>query len=250
MLVVAIIATGCAQPHVPAPTVNVRGAAFKASFQSGVLPDAEISILELPDWKAAVTGPDGTFAFSGLPGDSELTFVARGTGLMETMTATFRLTKDLDNLVFQVPDPGTYNLLSQLAGVTLRDDRCQIATTVTRRGLNTNDTGGNGEPDATVSLDPPAPSDSTGPLFFNIASTAVIYPDPQLERSTSDGGVLFLNVPAGRYVLRAEKPGTTFAEVPIKCVAGRLTNAAPPWGLSALSGGIGPRPEWVASDGG
>jgi hypothetical protein len=46
--------------------------------------------------------------------------------------------------------------------------------------------------------------------------------------------VLFSNVPVGTYVMRAHKDGVTFEEVTLKCEAGVLTNASPPYGLQAL----------------
>ena len=79
------------------------------------------------------------------------------------------------------------------------------------------------------------------PIYFQTVRHDVIYPDRKLSRTTEDGGLLFVNVPPDTYTLRAHKEGTTFTDVMIKCRAGMIVNGAPPWGLQAVEGGIGPR---------
>jgi len=59
----------------------------------------------------------------------------------------------------------------------------------------------------------------------------VIVPDATLTATSVDGGVLFLNVPPGEYRLLATKPGKQFTQAKIRCTAGQLINAAPPYGL-------------------
>lgn len=66
----------------------------------------------------------------------------------------------------------------------------------------------------------------------------MIFPDASLEATTVDGGVLFVNVTPGTYTLRAHKDGAVIREVEVGCRAGVLTNAAPPWGLQVLEGGL------------
>jgi|GEM_PF-3542389 len=44
---------------------------------------------------------------------------------------------------------------------------------------------------------------------------------------------VFLNVPPGDYVLTAHKAGMSFTPAAIRCRAGVLVNASPPWGLQA-----------------
>ena len=97
-----------------------------------------------------------------------------------------------------------------------------------------------GEPDATVTIEP-AVDPELGPIYFNMVRHDVICPDRKFDRTSDDGGVLFVNVPPATYTLRAHKEGVTFREVTIKCRPGLVVNAAPPWGLQALEGGIGPR---------
>ena len=63
-----------------------------------------------------------------------------------------------------------------------------------------------------------------------------VIPDPTLERSTLDGGVLWLNVPpAGAHMLRGRHAGYGFPDVEVTCAPGRFINASPPWGLTAIA---------------
>ncbi|MEZ5177206.1 MAG: hypothetical protein R2746_02700 [Acidimicrobiales bacterium] len=68
----------------------------------------------------------------------------------------------------------------------------------------------------------------------------MIFPDASLTETTVDGGVLFVNVAPGTYTLTARKDGAVIREVEVSCRAGVLTNAAPPWGLQVLEGGLEP----------
>ena len=52
--------------------------------------------------------------------------------------------------------------------------------------------------------------------------------------TSDDGGVLFIQVPPGDYTWTAHKAGVEFTQVRMKCRAGYLINASPPWGLQAL----------------
>jgi hypothetical protein len=63
---------------------------------------------------------------------------------------------------------------------------------------------------------------------------ADVIPDRDLTETSEDGGVLYTNVPVGTYVMRASKDGVTFEETTMKCEAGVLVNASPPYGLQAL----------------
>lgn len=72
-----------------------------------------------------------------------------------------------------------------------------------------------------------------GPIDFDYLERGVILPDRRLTQTTRDGGVLWLNVPPGEYVLTAHK-GVRFTQARFRCRAGVLVNASPPWGLQAL----------------
>ena len=58
-------------------------------------------------------------------------------------------------------------------------------------------------------------------------------PDSKRTETSEDGGVLFANVPPGDYTWTAHKAGVKFRSVKMKCRAGWLVNASPPWGLQA-----------------
>ena len=231
----------CLVACAPPPPVDVSGHAFRFSAQGGRLAGAEVFVLELPD-RRTTTAADGGYRFTGLPGGRDLTFVLRHPDFVETQSATFRLEKQLDQLSFQVPDRKLYAQLSAIVGVTPDPSRCQIASTVTRIGNSLYDKtpGTHGEPGATVTITPPLPADQ-GPVYFNLVRYDLIFPDRTLTQTTDDGGVLFLDAPPGEYRLRASKPGTTFLEARLTCRPGVLVNPSPPWGLQALTGGVGPR---------
>ena len=125
--------------------------------------------------------------------------------------------------------------LSQLqvpisSGTELHGSTSTISvTTVTRVGKSLYDPGAHGEEGATVTLDPGLPADH-GPIYFD----STVMPNFGQTESSDDGGVLFVNVPPGEYVWTAHKQGVEFSPVKMKCRAGWLVNASPPWGLQAL----------------
>ena len=80
-----------------------------------------------------------------------------------------------------------------------------------------------------VSVDPPL-SKEVGPIYFN----SEVRPDRTLVQTSDDGGVLFVNVPPGTYTLTGTKAGAVFTTLKMKCEAGWLVNASPPWGLQRL----------------
>jgi hypothetical protein len=80
-----------------------------------------------------------------------------------------------------------------------------------------------------VTIDPALPPEH-GPVYFN----AQVIPQPDRVDTSEDGGVLFTNVPAGMYTLRASKPGVTFEDVVVTCDPDVLVNPSPPYGLQAL----------------
>lgn len=234
----------CADEPPPAPTeVRVSGHAFNFGLAGGRIADAAVTVLELPEAGTVVTASDGAWAYDALPGDAEVSFLMAKAGWPAIQTGTFALAgQDVARVSFQAPDLQVYGLMASFAKSKADPTRCQIATTVTRRGNSMYDQvpGTHGEPGATVTIEPAVP-ETSGPIYFNLATYAVIYPDPKLKETSDDGGVLFVNVPPGRYTLRAHKANTTFRQVDIKCRAGWLVNASPPWGLQATEGGVGPR---------
>jgi hypothetical protein len=89
--------------------------------------------------------------------------------------------------------------------------------------------GAHGVAGATASARPALPD----PIYFNES----VIPDPSLTESSVDGGVLWLDVPAGVYRFRAHHPSARFASFIATCEPGRLVNANPPQGLYQLKPG-------------
>lgn len=193
------------------------------------LAGATVWVLERPE-KRMVTGEDGHFAFDGIPVGSEATLVLEKAGYHPIQTGTHRVPAEGLRLVtFQVVSDEVFDAFAGVVGIAPDPGACQVATTVTRVGRSLYDPGAHGEAGATVTIDPPLPA-ANGPIYFN----SNVVPDRSRTETSDDGGVVFVNVPPGVYVLEADKPGVEFLPVTITCRAGLLVNASPPWGLQAL----------------
>ena len=214
------------------PPATVRGTVRIFGPPGGPLEGATIGILEHPE-RSAVTGADGRFELTDVPG-GDVTLVLTADGYPENQLGTHRLQgEDLERLDFQAVSQTIYDIFAVLANAAPDPARCQISSTVTR-WFEGSLPAVHGEPGATVSIEPSLPAEH-GPTYFN----ADVLPTPGLTETTVDGGVVWTNAPPGTYVIRAHKPGVTFEDVRIKCRAGVLVNAAPPWGLQALVPGSG-----------
>ncbi|MEZ4468688.1 MAG: carboxypeptidase-like regulatory domain-containing protein, partial [bacterium] len=210
-----------ADAQVEARALSVSGHAFSFSANGGPIEGATVRLLEDPE-RTATTAADGSFRFDGLPDGSQVTFVLEDPDLPPIQTGTHTLAgEDMERLTFQAPDFALYNALAAIVQLTPDPARCQIASTVTRRGNSLYDEipGTHGEPEATVTLEP-EPDDVDGPIYFDLVRYNAIFPSRMLSQTTADGGVLFLNVPPGEYTLRAHKPATEFRDVHITCRAG------------------------------
>lgn len=194
------------------------------------LPGATITVLEHPE-RTSVTGADGHFLFEGLEVGDDATLTLEHPDYHRIQTGTLRLeVAGAERVTFQAVNPLTYWGMGLLVGM-IPDERnkCQMVTTVTRVGKSLYDEGAHGEEGATVTIDPPLPPEN-GPIYFG----SNVLPDPSLTETSDDGGVVFVQVPPGEYTWTATKPGVRFAQVRMKCRAGWLVNASPPWGLQAL----------------
>jgi hypothetical protein len=213
--------------------IEVSGDAFAFTLPGtpyGRIDGATISILEQPE---LVTQTDamGHFVLSAVPPGSEATFVIEAEGFPPARTKTFTIpdSENLERVTFQVPDDALFDALAALLMLEVDPEACHIVSTVTRVGKSLYDEGAHGEAGATVTLEPAIPAEH-GPVYFG----EDVVPDPSLTETTEDGGVLFSNVPVGTYVMRAHKDGVMFEETTMKCDAGVLVNASPPYGLQAL----------------
>jgi hypothetical protein len=212
--------------------VSVSGDAFLFNGGSGLdgrLPAATVTVLEAPE-REVVTEVDGHYQIDGLEVGAEVTLALELENYHPTLTSTITLGDDgAERVTFQVVHDAIYDLMAEMLEIVPDEEHdCQIATTVTRVGKSLYDEGAHGEGGATVTLDPPLAGE--GPVYFD----ASVLPDRSLTETSEDGGVLFLQVPAGDYVMTATKAGVEFAPVAITCRAGWLVNASPPYGLQAL----------------
>ncbi|MCA9682913.1 MAG: carboxypeptidase regulatory-like domain-containing protein [Myxococcales bacterium] len=212
-----------------AATVTVSGDAF-AFGPYTMLPGAEVTILELPEFMV-VTDAAGHFEFPALPAGAAATFRFEKDGNPVVHTKTFTLPAEgvVERVSFQVPDDSTFAALAQIVGIVPDPGACQIASTVTRVGKSVYDQGAHGEAGATVTIEPALPVEQ-GPIYFNDA----VIPQKDLVETSTDGGVLYTNVPPGTYTLTAHKSGVEFESVTVRCEAGVLVNPSPPYGLQAL----------------
>lgn len=216
-----------------AETVVVRGDAFAFTLPGmpyGLIADAKIGVLELPE-VSVVTDAMGHFEFPALPAGATATFVLEHADFPPARTRTFTLPDSgaLERVTFQVPDMTLYGAIAGIVGVEIDPGACQIVSTVTRVGKSIYDAGAHGEADATVTIAPAIPA-AQGPIYFGDD----VIPDAMLTQTSSDGGVLFVNVPPGTYELQAHKDGVMFESTTMQCAAGVLVNASPPYGLQAL----------------
>lgn len=196
---------------------------------TGRIGGATISVLEHPDMKVT-TGADGLFSFDGIYSGEELTLVLEHPSWPTTQTGTHRVPESgIEDLTFQVPTKPVYDALASIVQITPDPTKCQMVTTVTRKGGTILAPGAHGEAGVTVSVAPELPKEH-GPVYFN----ASVLPDKSLTESSEDGGVLFTNVPPGEYVWSGQKAGALLGAVKFKCRAGVLVNASPPRGMNVL----------------
>lgn len=196
---------------------------------TGRIADATVSVVERPEL-TMITAADGVFSFDGLHAGEEVTLVLEHPDypLMQTGTHTLPA-EGIEDLTFQVPEKGIYNALAALVQITPDPNKCQMVTTITRKGGTILAPGAHGEANVTVALAPSLPSEA-GPIYFD----ASVLPDKTLTESSEDGGVLYVNVEPGQYVLSGTKAGATLGDVRFKCRPGVLVNASPPHGMNVL----------------
>lgn len=192
---------------------------------------ATVHLFEYPDVAVAV-GADGRFRLEGLPDGVPLTVAAEHPDYFPSLTRTFVLDgADLADVNFQAMSILITALGAEIVGVDpFAPGVCQMATTITAISPNQGSVWAVGEPGALAILDPPV-APEFGPTYFN---TSVI-PEPGLDQSTADGGVVVAGAPPGIYAWTATKPGFVFDTITMRCEPGWLTNAAPPYGVQAVS---------------
>ena len=217
------------------PGLSMSGVAYQ--FQTRLpLPNARISLLELPE-RETWSDADGRWSLHDLPRAAPLTPQVELDEHVVGHHQTFRLQASIDQVYLQVVPEPTYDLFSDIlddAGTPVDPIACQIVTTIAAPDiaaledwdafLDRGDAGLLEDADAII-------TPSVGQrLYFS----EQVIPDASLERSTLDGGVLWLNVPPDEvYQLNGHHADHTFPEVEVTCGPGRFINASPPWGLTA-----------------
>jgi hypothetical protein len=220
---------GCGDDDGTAVTTVSGDAIPFIEVPDGRIEGAEVWILERPEMRVT-TGADGHFEFIDVPVGSEVTLVMDHPDYYPIQTGTIVLGPEgAERVTFQAVTYGIFDAFAVIVDVDPDETKCQMVTTVTRVGKSIYDLGAHGEAGAVVTLDPPLPADQ-GPIYFNSS----VIPDFSLDETSDDGGVLFIQAPPGEYVWTASKPGVEFTQVNMKCRAGVLVNASPPWGLQAL----------------
>ena len=216
-------------------TTTVSGRAYRFDPTFSHLAGGEVDVVERPDLPVVVTDADGFFAIDGLHVGEDASFVLTHRDFWPTQTPTvIPDAGGIDDLTFQVPPRIIVRLLSLVLWEALDPGRCQIAVTATPDG---GDPFSPGLAGVQVSIDPPLPAEN-GPFYFQIFEIPgwpmIDIPVRGLTETTDDGGAVFVNVPPGEYVITGAMPGETFNSRRLKCRAGMLVNAAPPYGLSPI----------------
>lgn len=219
-----------------AQTAAVTGQIYRFDTTWSMLEGAEVSLLERPYTPTTVISDEnGLFTFDGLAPDDEVTFLSRHPDFFPTQTATLRPgARGLDDVTIQQPPKVIVWAMALFLLRPLDPNACQIAATVTEPGANPWSQGIEG---VQVSIDPPL-EPSQGPFYFKIIEIPgwpiLDLPLPWLTETTGDGGLVYINVPPGEYVLTAHKEGMEFTPAHIKCRPGVLVNASPPYGLTLV----------------
>ncbi len=239
LAVVGIAVTAAAPAAArPAPgQVHFRGTVYSFDNQ-GPIAGATVRVAELPG-RSATSAADGSYDLA-LPDGTKVTPYVEASGYRGIHLQSFVTSgADLEHVNFQIPTTGTYGALAAALGVEVDASgaivRCAIVSTfstVAVRDLSFEEFvayGAHGVAGATASASPALPA----PVYFNSS----VIPDRSLTQSSVDGGVIWTEVPAGVYRVRARHPSTRFAEFTASCAPGRLVNANPPWGLRELRPG-------------
>jgi hypothetical protein len=181
------------------------------------------------------SGADGAWS-AQVPAGSSFTPVIEGEGYLTARHALFTPQDDLDRLYLQAVPTEVFLLMAQTlgeAGVGIDTSACIVVNTVTVPAVYEMSTWEefetlrpHGEPGVVMELAPTL--DTVQPIYFN----EFIQPDPSLDASSVDGGVVWLNVPPGTYTVQGVHPDPNYEVIPktVTCDAGWFVNLNPPLG--------------------
>lgn len=230
----ALGALAVPQPASAAPTVTLSGVAY--SFLTGdPIPLARIAIDE--------TGAATTANWSGrwsiqVPAGRDVTPYVRALGFRTMYAQTFRaVDADIPGIYLQTPDVVTAAALEALVtgyqgGRSPFDGGCVVVSTVSDPRVvgmpfdQFADFAPHGVPGARASSVPAL----RAPFYFN----DMVLPVPNRVDTSTDGGVMWTNVPPGGYEFSASHPTVRFATFAATCKDNRFINASPPQGLHGI----------------
>ena len=232
-----LLAAAGAQAAGAAGKVHIRGTAYEFNNVKVKLAGAKIKVDEIPSAEATVKA-DGTYDLT-VPAKATVTPYIVLTGYRTIYLQTFTINgEDLEHVNFQMPSEPIAVALAQILPVPVDADnvplKCVIVSTFSTRNVRGLDVsfddftgyGAHGVAGATASVTPAARQ----PIYFN----EKVLPDPAQKLSSKDGGVVWTELPAAVYTVKATAPGTKFASFKATCKDGRIINANPSWGLHEL----------------
>jgi hypothetical protein len=216
--------------------ITVEGVVYQFMTHAP-LGGAMVTTLQFPDI-VALTDSQGRYALEGIPVGAEFTPYTLLQEHVPSAHQTFTAEQDMDLVLVQLVHRDVFGALAGglgQAGLQIDlENACHVVTTISvpeagqvadwEEFLQFGDAGR--LPDATATISPGAGTQ----LYFN----EQVQPDPSLASSTTDGGVLWVNLEPGRYTLSASHTDHSFPEVVVDCAPGRFINASPPNGLTAL----------------
>jgi len=210
--------------------VAMSGTAYRFNTP-GPVEGAVVRVVEVPGLETT-TAADGSWSLE-VPANREITPYVTHEGYVTMHLQTFDVGEEaIERVYFQMVAPNVFDLLAQVLQITPDPARCQIAGTVSEKAIQTmtfaefTAHGAHGVAGATVTITPA----SAEVVYFN----EDVIPDRTHTETSRDGGVVWTNVPPGRYTIRASHPEKRFADVVVSCEAGRFVNANPPQGLREL----------------
>lgn len=231
----------------PAPSVTISGKAYRFNHMDTPIPGATIKVRE-NSALSTVTDANGDYVLT-VPNDTNVTPYIEsgdytpGQHYNEIDLQTFHPRgEDIVNANFQTPSDPEYLGLKLILSVESREDgrpaQCAIVTTSSARNVRGVDyqTFWDRTPHGvagTTAIEFPA---LDGPIYFNDS----VIPDKTKTESSEDGGIVWVEVPAGTYRITGSNPNTRFASFLATCAPGRVVNANPPWGMYELAPGEEP----------
>jgi hypothetical protein len=239
LVLVAVLALG-AGPSDAANRANhrvlIKGTAYSFDNQAPIA-GATIQARGAPG-AVATSDSRGHYRLD-VPAGRKITPFIEADGYHGIFLQTFTPRSTLRRVNFQIPTEATYLALAALLHVKLDQNgdprRCAIVSTVSTKAIRDLTFrqfvafGAHGVPGATAATRPMLPD----PIYFNDN----VIPDPSLTETSTDGGVIWTEVPRGTYRVHAEHPSKRFASFVATCRRGRVVNANPPWGLHQLQRG-------------